>query len=106
VTGGAYPGPGDTTAREAALSENGTTGPDAADDDAVLLFVGGPLDGRVEVRAAKHGEPPPTVTHVHLHDGPKVVHRYDLQPLPGQAGVYHVRPRAAARAEKDEASTD
>jgi hypothetical protein len=43
---------------------------------------------------------------VHLHDGPKVVHRYDLQPLPGQAGVYHVRPRAAARAEKDEASTD
>ena len=61
-------------------------------EDAVLLFVGGPLDGRVEIRAARHGEPLPTVTHVHLHDGPKVVHRYDLQPLAEQAGVYTVRP--------------
>jgi len=92
--------------REAALSENGATGSDAADDDAVLLFVGGPLDGRVEVRAARHGEPPATVTHVHLHDGPKVVHRYDLQPLPGQAGVYHVRPRTAARAREDDAAAE
>ena len=50
-------------------------------EDAVLLFIGGPLDGRVEIRAARHGEPLPTVTHVHLHDGPKVVHRYDLEPL-------------------------
>jgi hypothetical protein len=57
----------------------------------VLLFVGGPLDGRVEVRPARHGDPLPTVTHVHLSDGPKVVHRYDLQPLPGAAGVYHLR---------------
>ena len=65
---------------------------DAATEDAVLLFVGGPLDGRVEIRAARHGEPLPTVTHVHLHDGPKVVHRYDLQPLAEQAGVYNVRP--------------
>ncbi|MDQ1660493.1 MAG: hypothetical protein QOJ68_473 [Blastococcus sp.] len=61
-------------------------------EDAVLLFVGGPLDGRVEIRAARHGEPLPTVTHVHLHDGPKVVHRYDLQPLAEQAGIYTVRP--------------
>ena len=53
--------------------------------------MGGPLDGRVEIRPARHGEPLPTVTHVHLHDGPKVVHRYDLQPLSEQAGVYHVR---------------
>jgi hypothetical protein len=59
----------------------------------VLLFVGGPLDGRVEIRAARHGEPLPTVTHVHLSDGPKVVHRYDLQSLPGSTGVYHLRPR-------------
>jgi hypothetical protein len=64
------------------------------EQDAVLLFVGGPLDGRVEVRAARHGAPLPTVTHVHLHGGPKVVSRYDLQPLPGAAGVYHLRPRA------------
>ena len=66
-------------------------------DDTVLLFVGGPLDGRVEVRAARHGDPLPTVTHVHLHDGPKVVSRYDLQELPGQAGVYHLRPPVQQR---------
>jgi hypothetical protein len=88
--------------REWALSENGTPETEAGDDDAVLLFVGGPLDGRVQVREARHGEPPQTVTHVHLHDGPKVVHRYDLQSLPGQNGVYHVRPRAGARREQDE----
>ena len=64
-----------------------------AADDAVLLFVGGPLDGRVEVREARHGEPLPTITHVHLHGGPKVVHRYDLQTLTDSAGVYHLRPR-------------
>jgi hypothetical protein len=67
-------------------------GEDEPTEDAVLLFVGGPLDGRVEIRAARHGEPLPTVTHVHLHDGPKVVHRYDLQPLAEQAGIYNVRP--------------
>jgi hypothetical protein len=66
---------------------------DEPTEDAVLLFVGGPLDGRVEIRPARHGEPLPTVTHVHLHDGPKVVHRYDLQPLADQAGIYTVRPR-------------
>jgi hypothetical protein len=65
----------------------------SGDTDAVLLFVGGPLDGRVEIREARHGEPLPTITHVHLHDGPKVVHRYDLQALTDSAGVYHVRPR-------------
>jgi hypothetical protein len=69
----------------------------------VLLFVGGPLDGRVEIRAARHGEPLPTVTHVHLHDGPKVVHRYDLQELGAQAGVYHLR-QSARRPARDEAA--
>jgi hypothetical protein len=64
------------------------------EDDAVLLFVGGPLDGRVEIREARHGEPLPTITHVHLHGGPKVVHRYDLEPLTGQAAVYNLRPPA------------
>jgi hypothetical protein len=72
---------------------------DVADDDAVLLYVGGPLDGRVEIRAARHGEPLPTVTHVHLHAGPKVVHRYDLSPLADGVGVYNVRPRNTARDE-------
>lgn len=59
--------------------------------DTVLLFLGGPLDGRVEIREARHGAPPPTVTHTHLHDGPKVVHHYDLHPLTADAGVYHLR---------------
>jgi hypothetical protein len=63
------------------------------DTDAVLLFVGGPLDGRVEIREARHGDPLPVITHVHLHGGPKVVHRYDLQSLTDSAGVYHLRPR-------------
>ncbi|WP_458177465.1 hypothetical protein [Modestobacter lacusdianchii] len=79
------------------LPEEAMTTTDAvvppAEDDAVLLFVGGPLDGRVEIREARHGEPLPTITHVHLHGGPKVVHRYDLQSLTGSAGVYHLRPR-------------
>ena len=73
------------------LSEDAET--DTRDDDAVLLFVGGPLDGRVEIREARHGDPLPTITHVHLHGGPKVVHRYDLQSLTDSAGVYHVRSR-------------
>lgn len=92
-------------AGESALSGNEDTDPGTAatDEDAVLLYVGGPLDGRVEVRAARHGEPPATVTHVHLHDGPKVVHRYDLQPLPGQNGVYHVRPKHGSRPDDDAA---
>ena len=64
----------------------------------MLLFVGGPLDGRVEIRAARHGDPLPTVTHVHLHDGPKVVHRYDLEPLIEGVGIYNLRPPARRHA--------
>jgi hypothetical protein len=70
------------------------TSTDSTIEDAVLLFIGGPLDGRVEVRAARHGDPLPTVTHVHLHDGPKVVHRYDLEPLIDGVGIYNLRPPA------------
>jgi hypothetical protein len=73
--------------------------------DAVLLFVGGPLDGRVEIRPAQQGAPLPTITHVHLHDGPKVVHRYDLEPLTDEAAVYTVRPRARKNA-RDESTPD
>ncbi|RBY83524.1 hypothetical protein DQ241_19720 [Blastococcus sp. TF02A-30] len=87
------------------MSEDAGTGTDCGADDAVLLFVGGPLDGRVEIRAARHGEPLPTITHVHLHDGPKVVHRYDLQELPGQAGVYTLRP-PVRRPARDESVAD
>jgi hypothetical protein len=80
--------------REAELTEDASAGTDPGTDDAVLLFVGGPLDGRVEIRPARHGEPLPTVTHVHLHGGPKVVHRYDLEPLVEGVGVYNLRPPA------------
>ena len=101
MNGGSCPPPGaacaPTLVRVRQSSRGGPGHEDAlsstSDSDAVLLFVGGPLDGRVEIREARHGEPLPTITHVHLHDGPKVVHRYDLQPLTGSAGVYHLRPR-------------
>ncbi|WP_231486558.1 hypothetical protein [Candidatus Blastococcus massiliensis] len=89
----------------AELSEDAGTGTDEAADDAVLLFVGGPLDGRVEIRAARHGDPLPTITHVHLHGGPKVVHRYDLQTLTDSAGVYTLRPREQQPA-RDESVAD
>jgi len=87
------------------LSENTAAGtdaqPDAGAGDAVLLFVGGPLDGRVEVRPAQQGAPLPTITHVYLHDGPKVVHRYDLESLPGRAAVYNLRPPSRKTAHED-----
>jgi hypothetical protein len=89
--------------RERALSEHEPRADGTEEQDAVLLFVGGPLDGRVEIRAARHGEPLPTITHVHLHGGPKVVHRYDLESLSGQAGVYHLR-QPAQRTARDETS--
>ena len=85
------------------LSDEGAQDDGTSVEDAVLLFVGGPLDGRVEIRAARHGEPLPTVTHVHLHDGPKVVHRYVLQELGAQAGVYRLR-QSARRPARDEAT--
>ncbi|WP_241176094.1 hypothetical protein [Modestobacter sp. KNN46-3] len=97
---GAYPGRGRHPARHwhrarrTALSENDTAATGTPEDEgAVLLFVGGPLDGRVEVREARHGDPLPTITHTHLHGGPKVVHRYDLRSLTDSAGVYHLRSR-------------
>jgi hypothetical protein len=92
--------------RRSELTEDAGAGTDTGtDDDAVLLYVGGPLDGRVEIRAARHGDPLPTVTHVHLHDGPKVVHRYDLEPLTPTVGVYNLRPPARNPA-RDESVAD
>ena len=92
-------------ARRNELSEHGGPRTDTSTQDAVLLFVGGPLDGRVEIRAARHGDPLPTVTHIHLHDGPKVVHRYDLEPLTEGVGVYNLRPQAK-RTARDESVAD
>jgi hypothetical protein len=44
----------------------------------VVRYVGGPLDGRVDTLDELPDEPRSTVTHVHLHEGPKIVHHYDL----------------------------
>jgi hypothetical protein len=79
--------------------------PPPTDGGAVLQFVGGPLDGRVEVRPVEHGEPLPVITHIHLHEGPKVVHRYDLASRTDEAAVYTVRPRAR-RSLRDESVSD
>jgi hypothetical protein len=103
LAGAAHP-----TSEGIELSENGGDtvhpGPrEGAECDSVLHFVGGPLDGRVEVRASRHGEPLPTITHVYLHGGPKVVHRYDLAQLTEHGGVYHLRP-PAHRPVRDEVS--
>jgi hypothetical protein len=56
----------------------------------VYWFVGGPLDGRVHTREP-HQPAPPVVRHVHLHDGPKIVHLYDLHEVAGHGGEYRLR---------------
>ena len=57
----------------------------------VYWFVGGPLDGRVHTR--DQGDPAPAVVrHTHLHDGPKIVHLYDLYEVAGHGGEYRLRP--------------
>lgn len=56
----------------------------------VYWFVGGPLDGRVHSRPAS--EPvPTTVRYVHLHEGPQIVHYYDLHEVAGHGGEYRLR---------------
>ena len=56
----------------------------------VYWFVGGPLDGRVHTRAPADPAPP-VVRHTHLHDGPKIVHLYDLHGVAGHGGEYRLR---------------
>jgi hypothetical protein len=56
----------------------------------VYWFVGGPLDGRVDTR--EPSDPAPgTVRYVHLHEGPKIVHLYDLHEVAGHGGEYRLR---------------
>ncbi|MFL6144208.1 MAG: hypothetical protein ACJ72N_20380 [Labedaea sp.] len=57
----------------------------------VVRYVGGPLDGRVDQLEAAREEPLDTVTHVHLNDGPKIVHHYDLQYAVEYGCEYRVR---------------
>lgn len=44
----------------------------------LVRYVGGPLDGRVDSLPCAPEDPKSTITHVHLHGGPKIVHHYDL----------------------------
>jgi len=61
-----------------------------ADGPDVYWFVGGPLDGRVDTR--EPSEPAPcTVRYVHLNEGPKIVHLYDLHEVAGHGGEYRLR---------------
>ena len=63
----------------------------------MLLFIGGPLTaGSRSVRrdTASRCRPSPTST---CTTGPKVVHRYDLEPLIDGVGIYNLRPPAQAR---------
>ena len=61
----------------------------ALDGRDVYWFVGGPLDGRVHTRAPDDPAPP-VVRHTHLHDGPKIVHLYDLHEVAGHGGEYRL----------------
>jgi hypothetical protein len=54
-------------------------------------FVGGPLDGRVQTRPAAAEPMPSCIRYVHLHDGPKIVHYYDLTEVAGHGGEYRLR---------------
>jgi hypothetical protein len=67
----------------------------------VYWFVGGPLDGRVHTR--EPSDPAPcTVRYTHLHDGPKIVHHYDLHEVAGHGGEYRLRrPHAADSVDDD-----
>lgn len=56
----------------------------------VYWFVGGPLDGRVQARPVTDPAPP-AVRYVHLHEGPKIVHHYDLHEVAGHGGEYRLR---------------
>ena len=78
-------GPEEVTSREAP-PESGTE----LDGRDVYWFVGGPLDGRVHTRAPDD-PPPPVVRHTHLHEGPKIVHLYDLHEVAGHGGEYRLR---------------
>ncbi|HWC78712.1 MAG TPA: hypothetical protein VG756_01995 [Pseudonocardiaceae bacterium] len=51
-------------------------------------FVGGPLDGRREPLAAAKSVVGNIVTHVHLHDGPKIETRYRLDRAEDGAWIY------------------
>jgi hypothetical protein len=61
----------------------------------VYWFVGGPLDGRVLTRPCDDPAPP-VVRHTHLHEGPKIVHLYDLRAVAGHGGEYRLRDEPPA----------
>jgi hypothetical protein len=66
----------------------------------VYWFVGGPLDGRVHTRQPSE-QAPCTVRFIHLHDGPKIVHHYDLHEVAGHGGEYRLRGPGVADSADD-----
>ncbi|GGS50349.1 MULTISPECIES: hypothetical protein [Actinokineospora] len=64
-------------------------------DPYLVRYVGGPLDGRVDTLTAPT-EPRETVTHVHLHEGPKIVHHYDLSYAVELGCEYRLREDSAS----------
>ncbi|NMI00501.1 hypothetical protein [Pseudonocardia acidicola] len=83
-------GPADRAAPRR-LAENPGPAREPDEHSRVYWFVGGPLDGRVRTRPASEPAAPSTVRHVHLHDGPKIVHEYDLHEVAGYGGEYRLR---------------
>jgi hypothetical protein len=73
--------------RRATVTEDDVWRPGRRD---VYWFVGGPLDGRVQTRPAAE-QVPSCIRYVHLHEGPKIVHYYDLTEVAGHGGEYRLR---------------
>ena len=61
-------------------------------EEYLVRYVGGPLDGRVDTLPAAPSPLKETVTHVHLHGGPKIVHQYDLHYAVEYGCEYRLRP--------------
>lgn len=57
----------------------------------VARFVGGPLDGREELWEEPTRELKQTITHIYLHDGPKIEHHYDLHSTDQFGWEYRLR---------------
>jgi hypothetical protein len=66
----------------------------------VVRYVGGPLDGRVDSLPSTPEDPKQTVTYVHLHGGPKIVHIYDLEYAVEYGCEYRLRGEEAEQAEE------
>ena len=55
-----------------------------------VRFVGGPLDGRVQVLRDSEAVAGRLLRHIHLHDGPKIETHYELRYTPANGWEYHL----------------